>query len=165
MALGKESARIQEDAQFSAKGHYNAAARLKSYNYIMGTTVAILTAVSGVISYNDYPLYAAVLAVLCAAFTGILTCLQLSERAQQHKSAAGDYHSLEGQARFFKEIEIPSSGDFVKLKRKLEKMLMERDRLNRLSLVIPREPYKKARKDIEAGRGIHKIDNEFANEP
>lgn len=113
--------RIEEDAEHSYKGHYNAASWWETINFIIGIPTAILSVIIGLVGYNEFPCISLALSILSASAVTMMMVLNPAKRAQQHKSAAGSYQNLRNRARIFKEIEIPSSTDFPFLKRNVFK--------------------------------------------
>lgn len=159
-ALKNEADRIQEDAETSAKGHYNASEKWRMRNLQMGIPAAILTVIVSIVSYTDFPFIAGMLAMLSTTLIAVMTFLNSSEIAQKHKASAGYYHALRNRARIFKEIELINNTDETQLRKKLLELAAERDHLNHLSLIIPRKEYEKAQKDVNESRTIYRIDKE-----
>ncbi len=159
-ALKNEADRIQEDAEMSAKGHYNASEKWRKRNLWIGIPTSILTAVVSVISYADFPFVAGMLAMLSAISISVMTFLNSSEISQKHKASAGYYHALRNQVRIFKEIELLGNTDENLLEKRLLELAAERDQLNHLSLVIPRKEYERAQKDVDEGLTLYRIDKE-----
>lgn len=67
--LSTESHRIEEDAEHSAKSHYNAAARWSRYHLWLGLPSAVIAAVGGAAALNNLPEIAIGLALLSSALT------------------------------------------------------------------------------------------------
>ncbi len=162
--LYAEARRIEEDAEHSAKGHYNAADRWGRYHLFIGLPAAILAAVAGGTAFNDLPEVAGSLAILSTALTTVLTFLKPSERAENHKAVAGQYLALRNQARIFRELDLGDSADLDKAKEHLLDLARTRDDLNQASPGIPRQDYEKAKADIDAGQSKYRADQERAND-
>jgi len=156
--LIKETERIEEDALYSMKGHYNAAVTQNSLNLRLGLPAAIIAGIAGGTALAQCPELAGVLAFITAGLTGAMTFLKPSEKSEQHKSSAARYHSLRNTIRRFREIEIASSEDIDALKEKLYQYGETHDELNELSPSIPRKAYELAKKDIDAGRAKYQAD-------
>ncbi len=160
--LSIEAARIEEDAEHSYKGQYNASYRWGHYHLYLGLSSAVIAASSGTVAFNNYPKFAGGLALLSMAFTTVLTFLKPSERSEFHQVAAGHYQSLRNQARIFREIEMNNrtSSEEPEMKSRLLNLAKLRDDLNQSSPVISRCDYELAKKDIDGGRASYKIDKE-----
>lgn len=156
--LSTESHRIEEDAEHSAKSHYNAAARWSRYHLWLGLPSAVIAAVGGAAALNNLPEIAIGLALLSSALTTVLTFLKPSERAEIHKAAAGHFHALRNRARLFREIELAADPDPVTVTEKLCELAAERDELNQTSPVPNRGDYELAKRDIDSGRARYRVD-------
>jgi hypothetical protein len=156
--LVAECHRIEEDAEHSSKGHYNASSRWGHYHLLLGLPAAIIAAIAGAVAFNDWPELAGGLALLSTALTTVLTFLKPSERAEMHKSVGGQYHALRNQARIFREIELTDGIDTKTAKERLLVLARLRDELNASSPGISRCDYEKAKEDIDAGRARYRID-------
>lgn len=157
-SISNELDRIQEDAELSFKGHYNAGDFWETVNFWIGLPTAVATAIAGGLAYNEFSFSAGSLAMIATAAVAIMTFLNPADRAQKHKSAASDYHILRNQARVFKDIEMPSLKDSDVIKSRVLEFAKTRDQLNSLSLIIPRWAYEKAKKDTDEGRTTYRID-------
>lgn len=150
--------RIQEDAEFSFKGHYNAGDSWETVNFWIGLSTAFITAIASGLAYNDFPFSAGLVSMIATATVTTMTFLNPADRAQKHKTAASYYQILRNQARVFKDIEMPNLNDQDAIKNRFLEFVKTRDQLNSLSLIIPRWAYEKAKKDIEEGRATYRID-------
>lgn len=159
-SVSEELDRIQEDAEMSFKGHYNAGDWWEIINLWIGTPTAIVTTIAGGFAYNEYSFVSGSLAILAAAAIALMTFLNPSDRAQKHKSAAGYYHTLRNQVRIFQKIELPNLKDSEAIQKRVLEFAKLRDQLNNLSLTIPRWAYEIAKKDSDEGRTIYRTDKE-----
>lgn len=153
-----ECRRIEEDAEHSSKGHYNAGDRWGRYHLFLGLPAAIVAAFAGAAAFKDCPELAGGLALLSMALTTVLTFLKPSERAEMHKSVGSKYHTLRNQTRIFREIELSGGMDTETAKKRLLEQARIRDELNAASPGIPRRDYEKAKLDIDAGRSRYQVD-------
>lgn len=156
--LVEECRRIEEDAEHSSKGHYNAGDRWGRYHLFLGLPAAIVAAIAGAAAFKDYPELAGSLALVSTALTTVLTFLKPSERAEIHKSAGSQYHALRNRTRIFREIELSDGLDAETAKKRLLELARIRDELNAASPGIPRRDYEKAKQDIDAGRSQYRVD-------
>lgn len=155
-----EARRIEEDAEHSAKGHYNAGNRWGRYHLYIGLPAALISAIAGAAAFKNCPELAGGLALLVTALTTVLTFLKPSEHAEMHKAAAGQYHALRNQTRIFREIELADVLESDATKIRLLDLARTRDELNATSPAVPRCDYEKAKKDIDTGRSRYQVDEE-----
>jgi len=160
--LDTEARRIEEDSEHSAKGHFNAADRWSRYHLAVGLPAAILAAIAGGTAFNDMPELAGSLAILSTALTTILTFLKPSERAENHKSVAGQYLALRNQTRIFREIDLTEEGFNDLTKKRLIGLATHRDELNQSSPNTSRKDYELAKADIDSGFSQYKADKEVS---
>lgn len=155
-----EARRIEEDAEHSAKGHYNTGNRWGRYHLYLGLPAALISAIAGAAAFKNCPELAGGLALLVTALTTVLTFLKPSEHAETHKAAAGQYHALRNQTRIFREIELVDGMESGAAKIRLLEYARLRDELNATSPSVPRCDYEKAKKDIDDGRSRYQVDEE-----
>lgn len=155
-----EARRIEEDSEHSSKGHYNAGDRWGRYHLLIGLPAALVAALASAAAFKDCPELAGGLALLSTALTTVLTFLKPSERAEMHKSAAGQFHKLRNQTRIFREIELADGLGEADARERLLQLASQRDDLNAAVPGIPRSDYEKAKQDIDGGRARYQVDEE-----
>lgn len=160
--LTAEARRIEEDAEHSAKAHYNAADRWGYYHLCIGLPAAVLAATAGAAAFKDLPEISGSLAIITTALITVLTFLKPSERAENHKAVAGQYHALRNQTRIFREIVLDPAQDLEPAKERLLELAKSRDELNQIAPGISRKDYEKAKQDIDEGRSQYEIDRKQA---
>jgi hypothetical protein len=158
LALMREAERLEEDATYSSKGHFNAEDTWVRRNYWLGIPATALTAIAGVTLIKSQPEIASALTLFASLLTGLMTFLKPNERAAIHRAAAGQFLQLKNEARFFREVELLAKGDLNDTSPKLKLLLAKRDELNQKSPSIPRKAFEAARKGIEEGEALHKVD-------
>lgn len=156
--LTMEAQRIEEDTEHSFKSHYNAATRWARYHLSIGLPSALLAAIAGAAAFKNHLEVAGALALVSTALTTILTFLKPSERAEMHRSAAGQYQALRNQARLFREIGLLADASPEDAKARLYELAKSRDELNHSSPAIARCDYELAKKDIDSGRARYRVD-------
>jgi hypothetical protein len=156
--LIKESKRIEEDAEHSFKGHYNASDIWAKRHLWLGIPSALFAALAGIVIIKECAVLSAAFAISSAALTTILTFIKPSEKAEVHKAVAGQYQKLRNDTRLFHEIEVLNSNDEDFLKNRLLELSGRRDDLNNSSPLIPNKAYEQAKKDIDDGRAQYRAD-------
>lgn len=158
--IAAEACRIEEDSEHSFKGHHNAADRWGRYHLWIGLPAALVAALASAAAFKDCPELAGGLALFSTALTTVLTFLKSSERAEIHKSAAGQFHKLRNQTRIFREIELAVGLSEADARERLLQLASQRDDLNATAPGIPRSDYEKAKQDIDEGRARYQVDQE-----
>ncbi len=159
-ALRREAERLEEDATYSSKGHFNAENTWMRRNYWLGVPATVLGAIAGATLIKTQPDWASAFALLASLLTGLMTFLKPNERAAMHRAAAGQFLALRNDARFFREIELLQTDRLDELSEKLRALSAARNELNQKSPSIPRRAFVAARKGIEDGEATHKVDQE-----
>jgi hypothetical protein len=158
-ALRREAERIEEDATYSSKSHFNAEGTWERRHYWLGIPAAVLAAIAGA-SFNSHPELASVFALLASLLTGLITFLKPNERATMHRAAAGQFLALRNDARLFREVELFQTERLNELPERLKALSATRNELNQKGPSIPRGAFVAARKGIEEGEATHKVDKE-----
>lgn len=157
--IKKEFSRIEEDAIHSSKGHYNASSFLKKVHYIFGIPAIILSAWAGVDVFNNNAIWAGYLTLLTAILTALQTFIGANEKAVKHKNSGDEFNSLKNETRIMRNINI----NLLSEKEASEKIILlsnKRDKLNEVSLQIPKYAFKKAKKGIDEGQAKYLADKE-----
>lgn len=158
--LIKEAKRIEEDALYSAKGHFNNSSSWTTVHYWLGVPSAVASALSGTSALAKFPYHEYVaggLAILAAVLTGVMTFVNPREKSVAHLNAGNKYNSLRNQARIFYEIEIENIS-IDKSIEKLNTLSDTRNDLNEKSPQVSRGSFEKARRGIEEGEAEYKAD-------
>ena len=159
-ALRKEAERLEEDALYSSKGHFNAEDTWVRRNYWLGVPATVLGAVAGATLIKSQPEWATAFTLLASLLTGLMTFLKPNEHAALHRAAAGQFLALRNEVRFFREIELLQSDRLDEFSERLKALSVARNDLNLKSPSIPRRAFVAARKGIEEGEATHKVDKE-----
>lgn len=159
-ALRREAERLEEDATYSSKGHFNAEDTWVRRNYWLGVPATALGAIAGATLIKSQPEWASAFMLLASLLTGLMTFLKPNERAAMHRAAAGQFLTLRNDARFFREVELLQVDRLGEMPEKLKVLSAARNELNQNSPSIPRRAFVAARKGIEEGEASHKVDKE-----
>ena len=152
-----EARRIEEDALYSAKGHFEAAARWGNWHFWIGISMTITAAVGGVAALKDYPSLAAALSFSAASFGALFTFIKPNEREDAHLKAGNAYKALNNDARMFWQIECKNLS-VNQLVDNLKTLNERRNALNTESPQIPRVAYKRAKLGIKQGQATYSVD-------
>ena len=154
-----EASRIEEDALYSAKGHWEAAKPWEHRHLWLGIPTTIFAAAAGVSAFADYPIISAILSVGVAVGSALITFVNPSERHRRHCDAGNAYKALNNDARVFRTIDCSLQADPGILTTKLKELNQRRNDLNQGSPLIPRHAFETARKGIESGEATHRVDS------
>lgn len=152
--LLKEADRIEEDALFSSKGHYNAVPAWQWAHRSLGITAAVGSALAATAVLRGWGSDLAVgFAGLSTIVSVVLTTLKPNELSERHQRAGDRYLAIKNRARIFRNIDLlnanASAEDAVT---EIKGISDELATTASGAPVIPRRAYDKAKKDIE----IHK---------
>lgn len=157
-ALRREAERIEEDATYSSKSHFNAEDTWVRRHYWLGVPATALAAIAGAALVKSQPEWASALTLLASLLTGLMTFLKPNERAAMHRAAAGQFLALKNDARLFREVDLLQVHQLDELPGRLKALSATRNELNQKSPSIPRGAFVAARKGIEEGEATHKVD-------
>ncbi len=159
--LSKEADRIEEDALFSSKGHYNAVPAWQWIHRGLGIVAAVGSALAAISVLENW---SRALAVGSAAFSTIvsvvLTTLKPNEVSERHQRAGDRYLAIKNRARIFRNIDLlnpdASSNDAAD---EIKSISHELAVVASGAPVIPRWAHNKAKKDIEIEKSaVYKAD-------
>jgi hypothetical protein len=159
-ALCREARRIEEDATYSSKSHFNAEQAWERRHYWLGIPATAFAAIAGAALFKSHDELGSALALLASLLTGLMTFLKPNERAAMHRVAAGQFLALRNDARIFREVELLQADRLGELPERLKALSATRNELNQKSPSIPRGAFVAARKGIEEGESTHKVDKE-----
>jgi hypothetical protein len=158
-SLANEASRIEEDALYSARSHFEAARGWSRLHYWLGVPTVVLAAVAGASAVAENTSTAAALGILVAVLSALSTFLNPSDRSHQHHAAGTRFNEVRNRVRVFGEIEMktPGTGPAV-LVDTIKELGQQRDELNKASPQIPRWAFERGRKSIQAGEAGYSAD-------
>ena len=154
----KEAKRIEEDALFSSKGHFSAAAIWSNFHLFIGIPTAVVAAVASGLAWAGEAEIAGGLAILVAGLASVVTFTNPQEKSAAHLSAGNSYDALRNKVRIFWTIDCWQESSDVVLTQRIKDISEEKTTLNRSCPQVSGFPYKLARKGILAGEAKHKVD-------
>lgn len=158
-SASSEASRIEEDALYSARGHFEAARGWNRLHYWLGVPTAVLAAVAGASAVAHNTVVAVVLGIIVTVLSALSTFLNPSDRSHQHHAAATRFNEVRNKTRIFREIDLRRlAGDNGVLVDRLKELGFQRDELNKTSPQIPRWAFERARKGIRAGEATYSVD-------
>lgn len=156
----REAFRIEEDATFTSKGHYNTAEIWNAWHYRLGIAAAVLSALAGFLALADFEnhsIYAACIAFLVASITGVVTLLNPSEKAALHLQSGNDFNALKDQARQVRKLS-PQSESLGRLRQNIEVLAARKAELNKAAPQVMKSAFLSAMHGIEKGENDYEAD-------
>ncbi|MBT4859451.1 MAG: SLATT domain-containing protein [Gammaproteobacteria bacterium] len=154
-----EAKRIEEDALYSFKGHFNAAARWDKVYLWVGCIIAGSSVIAGSIVFSEtirfWDLIAASMALGSGILAAILTFLEPQKKANSFRKAGADYKYLRDRARVLYDVKAKSDVSTEELISKLEVLQKDSHKLSGDSPVIPKWAYHASRKGIKGGEASY----------
>jgi len=157
-AIVAEAKRLEEDTLYSAKGHFETAARWERFNLAVGLIATVAAALAAVFTLSHNDALVILLAILVSISTGVITFLNPNKIAASHHRAGTEYNAIRNKSRIFYEIECQSNDANDHLIAELKAMSRQKDDLSAKSPSVPPWAAKKARQGIEAGEATYKVD-------
>jgi hypothetical protein len=158
IGLSDEAKRIEEDATYSSKSHFNAAAIWTERNYQIGVPATITSIIAGAAIFQDCPTTAGLFSLASAVLTGLLTYLKPCEKSSQHKAFGDQYLSLRNDTRLFRTVELIADHKESFLTDSIKQLASRRNELNESSPEIPKDAFEKAKEGIEEGQANYEVD-------
>ncbi len=158
--ISKEISRIEEDAEISAKRHFNQAKTYEIKHCWLGLPLAILAAIASVSALSEMPygaIIAGIISLIVAVLTAVNAFLAPGEKALNHNQSGAGYLALRNRSRIFRTVEISQQSSEQQTKTLLELNSM-RDELNKNSPQTSREAFDAANSGIEAGESLYAVD-------
>jgi MoxR-like ATPase len=156
--IAKEAQEIEMDCVRLSEAHYQAAGRRDRINLTLGIPATVLagptsvTALSEIAGNNRY-LVTGILAIVVASLSALITFLNPSDQANNHKSASANYDALRVKASLLKDIEL--SADYANLDastkeiiKQLKEIANQFTTLSQSSLRVPRSIQVKTHREV-----------------
>lgn len=160
-AIRAEAERIEEDATYSSKRHYEAHDIWNRRHLFIGLPAVVFSVLATANLLQDaWPIVTALMAVVVSVLTALLTFLKPSERAAGHKSAGDQYLALRNDVRVFRTIELELEKPIEESARTVATLAKRRNELNSASQQTPRPAFVRARHGIEQGEARYTTDKE-----
>ena len=157
-SIADEAARVEEDALYSATGHFEGARGWVRWHMWIGIPTTVAAAIAGVSAINNQPIASGILAFTAAVSSALATFLDPKALGTAHLAAGNAFKALHNTARIFRLIDCQSSKDVRELQKFLERLNKTRNKLNGESPQLPRWAFKRARKGLEEGTAAYAVD-------
>ena len=158
--ITKEFLRIEEDAEISAKRHFNQAQSYETKHCWLGLPLAILASIASVSALSELDagaIIAGFISLIVAVLTAVNAFLAPGEKAQIHNQAGAGYLALRNKSRIYRTVEMEQQTVEQQTKILLELNGM-RDELNKNSPQTSRKAFEIANKGKDAGETLYQVD-------
>jgi hypothetical protein len=157
--IAEEAERIEEDAEYSAKGHYNAAERWGRIHTGLGAAATVASAVTAAAALKEAaPIVVAVASVVAALMTGVLTFLKPSDHADRHHRAGDGSLVIKNRARILRNVQLAKVNPDEDLLLILQTLSDDRHTVLKSAPLIPNRSFREARDGIKRGESRHRVD-------
>jgi hypothetical protein len=158
-AIAAEIARIEEAATYSSQSQFSSGKFWRGLNLALGVPAAVLAAVAGttVLADSSSAKTGAVIALISAALTAVMTTLNAAQRAEQSRVSANAYLSLQGDARVLRTLDLFEL-DRDDARQRLDELVQRRTAINDTAPVPAFLAYQLGRRNITKGRQTFEID-------
>jgi len=150
--LKAEADRLEWDALYTMKGHFNAAMLWNFTHYSLGIAAVILGTVAGKEFVGaENATTASAVATASAAIAAIITLLKPSEKAQPHHASGVFYGAIKRKARMFQNISLVAEPDPQALRRELNELVIAYHDHQQSAPPVPSPAYWITRRGVRGG--------------
>ena len=156
----KEAKRVEQSALYTSKGHFAAAHFWSNFHLWLGIPMVLFASIAGAAALSQFDeknVAAGVLALLVAAFSGVMTFLNPNEKASIHLTSGNHYDALQNRVRMFWTIDCWREESEHVLTEKLKGFAEQKEKLNQGCPQVPRWAYKTAKKGIGKGEADYDL--------
>jgi hypothetical protein len=158
-AIRAEVARIEEAATYAAQTQFSSGKFWRGTNLVLGVPAAALAAIAGGTGLGDpaNAQTAAIIALVAAALTAVMTTVNAAQRAEQSRASANAYLALQGDARIFRTVDLDRL-EYDEARQYLDQLVDRRNAINETTPVPAFIAYWLGRRNVEKGRQTYEID-------
>jgi hypothetical protein len=158
-AIEQELRRIEETAMYGAQMQFEQTKFWRSVNLSLGIPASVLAAASGAtaLAVTTGRIAAGIVALVAAAFGGVLTTVNASSRMNTAGNAATGYLAIQVAARQLRAIDLPHE-PVAATRAALAELTDKLDEQNRAAEPPTGRSYRKARRNIESGGQSYAVD-------
>jgi hypothetical protein len=150
--LKAEADRLEWDALYTMKGHFNAAMLWNVAHYTLGILAVVLGALAGKeFVGGENSAVASAIATASAAMAAIITFLKPSEKSQPHHASGVFYGTIKRRARMFQNISLIAEPDLQALRHELNDLVTAYHGHQQSAPPVPAPAYWITRRGVRAG--------------
>jgi hypothetical protein len=154
--LKTEANRLEWDALYTMKGHFNAAMLWNFAHYSLGLAAVVLGAFAGKeFAGGENSAGASAIATVSAALTAIITFLKPSEKAQPHHESGVFYGAIKRKARMFQNISLGLESNPQALREELNELVAAYHEHQKSAPPVPAPAYWITRRGVRNGEHIY----------
>lgn len=154
-----ELRRVEEAVMYSAQSQFSSGKYWRGLNLMLGIPAATAAAVAGATGLADTvaPQTVAVIALVAAALTAVMTTLNAAQRAEQSHGAANAYLALQNDVRILRTIGL-SGLEQDEAHQRLTELVERRNAINETAPVPAFLAYQLGKRNILKGRQQYEVD-------
>lgn len=153
-----EAQRIEESALCSSKGHFAASSFWANFHLWLGIPMVVMAVIAGSSFIGDNNILGALLSLVIAILSGVITFLNPNQKSGAHLSAGNNYDALLNEVRILRTIDCWREDSEQILTERLKNFSSQKSKLNQSSPQIPWWAYQMAMRGVRAGEGSYEID-------
>jgi hypothetical protein len=157
--ISDELSRVEEAASHSSQTQFSSGKFWRGFNLALGVPSAALAAAAGttVLADASNAKVGAVIALIAAALTAVMTTMNAAQRAEQSRASANAYLALQGDARVLRTIDLPGL-QHDEARQRLAELVERRNAINETAPVPALLAYLLGRRNIVKGRQTYEVD-------
>lgn len=149
----EQANKISDDCEYSSASNFELGRVWDIWNNTLGISSTILSSVAAYFAVTEEQSSITIFASMAATvFAAVLTFLKPSEKASAYREFGNRYRSLRNKARVFSSIDCLQDNEYESLRKKLDKIMIEKEELNLGNPVIPRWAFRSAQKSLDEKR-------------
>lgn len=153
-----EARRIQESAEYSAQGQFEAAKAWRASNWVLGGCTTAASGVAGVLTFASDGLQtlSGILALTAAVTAAVHATLRPDKKSEKAQTSANEYLAIQSAARRLALLDIPAAS--INVRTRLEALADRAEAVNKSADAIPKFAYNRGKKNIERGSQAYAVD-------
>lgn len=157
--IADELCRVEEAASHSSQTQFSSAKFWRGLNLALGLPSAALAAIAGttLLADTSSARTGAIIALIAAALTAVMTTINAAQRAEQSRASANAYLALQGDARVLRTIDLPGL-EHEEARQRLAEFIERRNSINETAPVPAFLAYLLGRRNIVRGRQTYEVD-------
>lgn len=146
---------------YGAQTQFSSAKFWRGLHFAIGVPTAAVAAVAGASGLADTTSAktVAIVALLAAGLTAVMTTLNAAQRAEQSRVSANAYLTFQGDARVLRTVDLPALS-VDEARRQLKELVARRSMLNEAAPVPAFLAYILGRRNISKQRQTYEIDKQ-----
>jgi hypothetical protein len=151
-AVESEARRIERETACSAFAHQMATSAWRKIYFALGVPTTVLAAIAGASALAHYSIAAAVLALLAAVASALMTFTNPAGQVAEHRKASSRYQAVANRARLLWEVSCAGATGADGLRQELDELIEEWSKTNEGSPPLFESLHRRAQR--QTGEGV-----------